>query len=401
MKTRGFLGLVALAAITLGTSCSNDELYNDHSPENAIGFSTYLGNSANTRASVFTTDDLKSDGFGVYAYYTGQTLWENSNLTGPNFMNNTKVTFDETIDPDGAWTYSPLKYWPNTLGDKVSFFAYAPWTDNENGDLVKVNNGIIAFTVANDVTEQIDLTAVTEPKKNVAKGALDQKVEFSFKHVLSRIEFTLRAAADLAEAGGEINEGTIIILNEIKIGDYKNTDGTESALDKFYTNANYSILTNKWSAQTGRQFFTLDADNFIDGSNVLSDNETKWFKHGTDGFIISSAGITYNNEQRNLIDEDNYIMIIPQTITELPVYVNYTVKTVGKNAAGEDDNSEVINQYTTTISSISFEQGKVYKFNLVLGLSTVELSANLEDWDSSITENAVSLPLNTSTTPVP
>lgn len=29
-----------------------------------------------------------------------------------------------------AWTYSPIKYWPNRDGDKISFFAYAPYESN-------------------------------------------------------------------------------------------------------------------------------------------------------------------------------------------------------------------------------------------------------------------------------
>ena len=43
------------------------------------------------------------------------------------------------------------------------------------------------------------MTAATAPQLDKTKnsdGDLDGKVEFSFKHVLSRIEFTLQAAAD-------------------------------------------------------------------------------------------------------------------------------------------------------------------------------------------------------------
>ena len=39
---------------------------------------------------------------------------------------------------------------------------------------------------------------------------------------------------------------------------------------------------------------------------------------------------------------------------------------------------EIINQFTTTIPTIEFEQNKSYKFNLVLGLSTVEYKILIE-----------------------
>ena len=397
MKKSYLFGMFALAALTM-VGCSNDEVVENYSPDNAIEFGTYMGNSANGRASIFETSDLKGEnvGFGVYAYYTGQTPWASANMTAPNFMNNTQVTFN-----GDAWTYKPLKYWPNTPGDKVSFFAYAPWTAGGENDLFSASNGIISFEVANAVESQIDLTAVTDHKIDQTKKGLDQVVEFQFQHVLSRIEFTLQAAADQVAAGGDINEGTIITLDKIVIGDYKNPDGTESVLDKFYETANYSILTNKWNNQTGRQFFTLLPTNFVKGNNILSDNKTVWTDNGT----IAGEGETgqiYGNDIRNLIDTegDDYIMIIPQTITDLPVYVEYTVKTVGKNAAGEDDNATITNKITTIIKEIPFEQGKAYKFNLVLGMSTVELSAEVTPWGNAETVT-VDLPLNTETSVTP
>jgi len=46
MKTRRFLGWVAMATMVLSTGCSNDEVVNDYSPENAIQFGTYVGRDA-------------------------------------------------------------------------------------------------------------------------------------------------------------------------------------------------------------------------------------------------------------------------------------------------------------------------------------------------------------------
>lgn len=382
---KNLFGWLTMAAMLVGTGCSTDEVVNDYSPENAIQFGTYVGRDAQGRASIFDDTDLKTSnvGFGVYAYYTGQETWQeykNSSSTPlvPNFMNNTQVTYDNS---ESSWTYDPLKYWPNNTNDKVSFFAYAPYS-NSNANITAPTNGVIPFKVANTVKDQIDLTAATEPQLNKTKnsnGDLDGKVEFSFKHVLSRIEFTLQAAADQLDAGGNINTGTTITLTKIVIGDAEHTADITDDYDKFYTNADYSILNNEWSNKSGMQAFTLTSENgnFVNGSNVLL------------------SATTGNSQKQSLIgaESNDYIMVIPSTIQKLPIYVEYTVTTTGRNDEGQEDNSTVYNKITTVLDSFTFEQEKAYKFNLVLGMSTVELSATVSAWQNG-TETEVYLPEN-------
>ena len=375
---KNLFGWLAMATMLVGTGCSSDEVVNDYSPENAIQFGTYVGRDAQGRASIFDDTDLKTRnvGFGVYAYYTGQETWheyKNSHPRfAPNFMNNTHVTYNSSTT---SWTYAPLKYWPNNTGDKVSFFAYAPYSYS-NSNIAAPTNGVIPFTVANTVTDQTDLTAATEPQLNLTKnsdGDLDGTVDFTFKHVLSRIEFTLQAAADRLDAGGTINTGTTITLTKIVIGEADHTTSTDD-YDKFYITADYSILNNEWSKKSGMQAFTLVESNFITNSNVLT---------------------TGDNNQRDLIaeDSDDYIMVIPSTIQNLPIYVEYTVTTEGTNTEGEDDNSTVTNKITTVLPSFTFDQEKAYKFNLVLGMSTVELTATVYDWGNGGNQ-VVDLPKN-------
>lgn len=373
---KNLLGWFAMATMLVGTGCSSDEVVNDYSPENAIQFGTYVGRDAQGRASIFETDDLQggSVGFGVYAYYTGQQTWHayknNTTPLTPNFMNNTQVTYDGT----SSWTYSPLKYWPNNTNDKVSFFAYAPYSTTTS-QINAVTNGVISFEVANTVTDQIDLTVATTNQVDKVKTDLDQTVEFKFNHVLSRIDFTLQAAADQVATGGTINNGTTITLTKIVIGEADHTTVTDDN-DKFYTNADYSIFENSWSNKTGMQAFTLTTANFAANQNVLN-----WTSDG--------------NVKKTLIaaNGDDYIMVIPAEITNLPIYVEYTVFTEGKNAAGQDDNSTVYNKITKVLDKVNFEQGKSYTFNLVLGMSTVELTAEVEDWGAN-TETNVDLPQN-------
>lgn len=99
----------------------------------AVAFEAYIPRVI-TRAGVpgdVTTAGLSAStsGFGVFGYYTGSGLLRSDSQ--PNFMYNQQVK-----GSGSAWTYSPLKYWPNEYPDAqsaetdhVSFFAYAPYVD--------------------------------------------------------------------------------------------------------------------------------------------------------------------------------------------------------------------------------------------------------------------------------
>ena len=188
-----FKFLVASAAIaaTMLTACQNDVDFTQEDmqnaatkvDDNAIQFGTYLSNSGLTRAGATgmqNTEKLKTNGFGVFAYYTQKKTYDQFQqntytdaATGSdqiaNFMYNQKVYYNEAVNTttDGnitGWTYEPLKYWPNepsasgkvddladgatteyTNAGNVSFFAYAPWVElKEAEDIAVDKGGIIA-----------------------------------------------------------------------------------------------------------------------------------------------------------------------------------------------------------------------------------------------------------------
>lgn len=163
---------IAAAAVLALASCTTSEetfqgidFAQEEAQNNAIQFGTYMGTQVATRSGYkgnISTDELKdaAGGFGVFAYYTGNTDYESYRATSgdkyPNFMYNQNVTWstgtpDYTgyVGADGTkkWVYSPLKYWPNDIantnsavddqtpaatgsdsyGGKLSFFAYAPY----------------------------------------------------------------------------------------------------------------------------------------------------------------------------------------------------------------------------------------------------------------------------------
>ncbi|MBQ9652331.1 MAG: hypothetical protein IJV13_09025, partial [Prevotella sp.] len=109
---------------------------------------------AGTVGPVNDVNDLRSRFVGVYAYYTGNSNWATASAsTIPNFMYNEQLSY-VPVGTDGlgndlyAWTYEPIKYWPNdnnpadnagAIGSQthnyLSFFAYAPYVGNGDGTM--------------------------------------------------------------------------------------------------------------------------------------------------------------------------------------------------------------------------------------------------------------------------
>lgn len=249
-----FLILPVLAA--LFAACTSDELVvNDkqtqQTEEDAIAFDAYLTRSV-TRAGApgnMTLESaasgdvkLKDEGFGVFAYYANGDLYSENAI--PDFMYNQMVNYE------GGWKYSPIKYWPNEFGssaisigvDRVTFFAYAPYVtvDPSTGQLTSAYTGdatelgitaltrngktgdpYVRYVAAFDPTKCVDLcygvaaadytsyvgaadgansVKKGDPYINIAKPALDDnsKIYFDFKHALAQLDVQIDADVDIA-----------------------------------------------------------------------------------------------------------------------------------------------------------------------------------------------------------
>lgn len=144
-----FTILAAVAALVLG-ACTKTEINFEQTEADAISFGAYSGRSI-TKAG--PTDDmnlkaLATHGFGVFATYSGTDAFDVAKATD-NFMYNQQVT---SADEGANWTYEPVKYWPNPTNgqsandQKVSFFAYAPYTDPAATGAVN-DYGITGFAI--------------------------------------------------------------------------------------------------------------------------------------------------------------------------------------------------------------------------------------------------------------
>ena len=155
----------AVAAIVLA-GCSKNETYVVNTEKDAVSFGAYSGRTL-TKAG--PTDDMNLDalkdlGFGVFATYSGTADY--SEATN-DFMYNQLVNFDGS-----AWTYSPIKYWPNPTNgqaaddQKVSFFAYAPYADPE-ATAADNSYGITGFSIDGTTKHNMLSYTFSKDKPNV------------------------------------------------------------------------------------------------------------------------------------------------------------------------------------------------------------------------------------------
>ena len=362
--------LIALVALIV-MSCSKDETSMSIPQEsNAIEFGTYVGRDAQTRAhSIENTTKLAADGgFGVFAYYKVSGTWANTDV--PNFMFNQQVTGNV----DGTtWTYTPVKYWPNNDGEKISFFAYAPYgaTGVDIAAKAGFKNPQLTYTLQ-DFANQKDLLYAA-PVKDHAKQNVGNKVSFAFKHALSRLGFKAVVLYDDINTAGDgtddNNEGhltrdenTKITVNSIKIG---GTFIETSTLD--LNSGNWTTPTSDFSAN---KEYTLDTSN-------LKDN---------------AKGITGEKTTASINNDESYSMFLPGETKGITVTVNYDVITIDSKLP--DGNSTINNVITSESFDFTFVQGKAYNFVLHLGLTSVKLTATVEGWGDE-SDISVNVPINT------
>ncbi|MBR7049411.1 MAG: fimbrillin family protein, partial [Prevotella sp.] len=272
-----------LAVLVSFTACNgSDEAVTETpvTPSNknvAVTFNTYVqSGNTQTRATYpseaasgsIDINRLKALGFGVFAQHTSNTEWTSYSQGTPfNFMWNQQVTWDGT----SAWTYSPVKYWPNdnnpadnagATGSQyysyLSFFAYAPYAPvatpasgfdvkdvDENSDGKPDHDGIVAVSLNNananasylyyrtslekpfGIDKSVDLLWTNQrdlyKMKESGEGNVDGRVSLNFKHALTKLDINVRAMVDNTASASspaystEVDGNTRIYIDNVSI----------------------------------------------------------------------------------------------------------------------------------------------------------------------------------------
>lgn len=179
--------IAVLLTLFAGVACNEIER-----PEEKIvpiSFSAVVSDGIATRATGMIDDDasLQAGGFGVFGCYTGLHNYSESDANS-SFMYNQKL---EWVSGDAHWEYNPVKYWPGEEGHKVSFFAYAPYSECDGTGCIpscvryqETADPWVMYRIAENPDDQVDLLYAT-PLLDQTKMAVNERLEFTFKHALA------------------------------------------------------------------------------------------------------------------------------------------------------------------------------------------------------------------------
>lgn len=419
----------ATAAVVL-SACAKVDTYKV-SEQEAVSFGVYAGRAATKAVSgtdygTVTTASLKdaaSKGFGVFGYYTDAAPYASN--TKANFMYNQQVTWDGT----SAWTYSPVKYWPNEHGasatstdtDKLTFLAYAPFVENlsaangtvKDGAATAATEGITAmtknteekdailtFVVPASAEEQIDLLygvmkapytdvegtpigVANKPLENLTKQKTDGKVEILFKHSLAKIAIDIKEVVDAVDPTTHVNpasDGTKVVVKSLKL---KGTNiGTKGELN---------LYTAAWNVTTTATEFTVDplpATISVDAvPTKYSEIPAGVDEDGLDKTIDLMLVPYYSDNGTDADDTDDVFTQISGV--EIVYYVCTEDSQLDGGVSVVED--KISKDFTTPLA---IAMGKQYNLNVLLGLTSVDLTATVEAWDVTTPDTNVDLPKN-------
>lgn len=238
--------LLLSGLVMLMTACSNDEVV-EKAQNKAIGFDAFVNNS--TRATDISTANNNFTSFDVWGVTTDPT----NASTGL-----TSVFVQQPVtNTDGAWSYSPLRYW--VVGNAYRFSAIAP--SNATGVTVEQDytnttisesQGGLTITFNNEAAKaNVDLCYAFN--KVASATAAQAPVPMNFSHMLSRVKFTFKNTFAA--------QNSVILVKNVQI-----TDATAAAtINKL--NGEETWSTPQGTFEIG--FATVKNSSMIENTNYI------------------------------------------------------------------------------------------------------------------------------------
>lgn len=380
-----------------------------------VRFDTYVAQNATSRAANNTLSSNISDiatlravGFGVFGYYSDNKKYDNT-IDTPNFMYNQQVTWNETntgtgttTGNNGAWHYAPLKYWPNETGsdesdgrsDRLSFFAYAPYLKGDTRLNFSANDAkgdpTVTYTTPNDLGQCLDVLYATKPDgttlTNLTKQSVGSSVEFYFHHTMSRLNFKVCAAFDEIAAGSNAKADSTRITVESITLETENSDGSTTPL--FFTSGTLNLRTGLWAnaanSSAGTPKIALTGNAL--GTDVRDQGDKRVYEMlDANKKVISGVDNTWRNAG------NGYITLLPNsnltttTAPKLKVTIVYYTTSDDPRLVLSGGRSRVKSTVSNTLSGFRFERGKAYAINMLIGMTSVKFTVQVQNWRDPIT----------------
>lgn len=436
---------IAAAAAAVLAGCAKNEVTPNYGMMDAVSFGAYTPRTITKAGKTddMNTEALKTIGFGVFATYSAKDDFDTAGATD-DFMYNQLVNHDGS-----AWTYSPIKYWPNptdgkTAADqKVSFFAYAPYCEPGTSETTGITgfeidattkHNLVHYAFTNNGDPNVDLMwgykTGTDPKVanlNLTRDSVT--VKFTFRHLLAKLGGSQEGIQDPTNPSYVANGLTIEAnptadpteeFGNILTGDFGGNKGTKITVSKItvesapadgvLTDANGNIVSypdpsDPSSIQKGildlyTGDFTLDppgaTPQAVPFKQELSADDAEIaagasklradLKEVPNPANFAAVNTGVTKKAVNVYeDESNPIILVPGTAPVVNVTITYVVRTYDEKLPKKF--SEVPQTVFGQVKFPTIEANKKYNLRIKLGLNDVKFEASVEDWTDGGTWN--------------
>lgn len=383
-KNLTMMAFVACAALTI-VSCSNDEVTDSavKQEQQAVTFGTYVGRGVQSRGTEMDNTALQTDNFGVMASYTNNANFASSDT--PNFMFDQEVMYS-----GGAWTYSPVKYWPMENGARLSFFAYAPYSSNANVAVATTNTTAgypsVNVTCPTDLKNMVDFVAAKQVNVVRADNTSDpaKTVQFGFEHKMTRLELYAKVTKPVNAS----SDKTSVFIREVKLDA---GDGTE---DNLYSAGTYLFETDTWDFSNATKVNDMSLNSIL--------NLTPASFGAVSGKEYAEQSIEVESSAVRLFLDDEYLFLVPSSengddksgLTGGHAYATITYDIVTKDlslAKGYSKSSHTKKVVLPTSSSLTspsgtgiLKQGVAYNLTFNITLEEVKVEASVTPWSTAV-----------------
>ncbi|MGM9800888.1 MAG: fimbrillin family protein [Candidatus Limisoma sp.] len=294
---------IALAAV----SCSNEEVVSVNNDTNEIKFTAVAENA--TRAN---TDET----FCNYVLPDAFDVWACTTADGKSYF----AQVNYALKTSGKWETNGenLRFWPNTNGDALDFYAMRNYQDTPAWDADNATTKLsTVFEAKTDVAAQKDLiyaVATNQTKPGTTGEPNKGDVNLNFRHALSQIVFkakntnqNLAVKITKVEILNVANIGTCKLPKTSTATPFVDHDGDKNAVPtptctwtvSNATTADYGVLTEDCFLE-GDSDGTLNLTNGKDTNTKIADSNGK--QPGEEGYVTT-------------LDRDfsKAMLLIPQT----------------------------------------------------------------------------------------
>ena len=235
--------------------------------------------TAETKGNMLTNESIED--FGVFSIMKNYPQTDAFHV----YMDNVKTAKSVT---GNVWSTTPTYYWPQLPDKELTFFAYAPYKENNDLSEMVQENGEWKMKITHNVPEnpvqQVDLCVARDiVPKTIKNTDLEKPIEMNFAHTLTSVTFA-------ANYVGTLPENTVLRVSGLKVSNVLNT-GTLAVNSKDEKDTPWF----EWSpdnTQKGDVIMTTyngalkTAENNIVANNGKNDNHVTLLMGGVDAYMI-------------------------------------------------------------------------------------------------------------------